>query len=142
MNSDPTSEDGELAMSNDDNVIPDQILGTVTKRLRDEDGKWIGPWTNNPLTDTWMYENIFIQFDSEGHHQQAMKEISDHQTEDSAIPQDDSYITTHSGKHRCITTKGWSFLVEWTMGSSDWVPVKNLKESYPVQVAEYTITNK
>eukprot|EP00957_Ditylum_brightwellii_P190529 14502537-Ditylum_brightwellii.AAC.1 len=43
--------------------------------------------------------------------------------------------------HR-ITTKGWSFLVECSDGSSDCVPLKDLKESYPVQVAECAIANR
>jgi hypothetical protein len=40
------------------------------------------------------------------------------------------------------TTKGWFLLVEWKDGSSQWVPLTDLKESYPVQVAEYAHNNK
>jgi len=32
--------------------------------------------------------------------------------------------------------------VQWKDGSSDWVPLKDLKESYPIQVAEYAVANK
>jgi hypothetical protein len=41
-----------------------------------------------------------------------------------------------------MTTKGWKLLVEWKDGSTDWLPLKDLKESYPVQVMEYAVTNK
>jgi Reverse transcriptase (RNA-dependent DNA polymerase) len=40
------------------------------------------------------------------------------------------------------TTKGWKLLVNWKDGTSDWVPLADLKESYPVQVAEYAVNNK
>jgi hypothetical protein len=41
-----------------------------------------------------------------------------------------------------MTTKGWKLLVGWKDGTTDWLPLKDLKESYPVQVAEYTVVNK
>jgi hypothetical protein len=37
------------------------------------------------------------------------------------------------------TTKGWQLLAEWRDGSLD---LADLKESYPVQVAEYAVNNK
>ena len=39
------------------------------------------------------------------------------------------------------TSRGWKLLVEWKEGVSDWIPLKDLKESYPVQVAEYAVAN-
>jgi hypothetical protein len=33
-------------------------------------------------------------------------------------------------------------LVSWKIGSSDWIPLKELKEANPVEVAEYGIANK
>jgi hypothetical protein len=41
-----------------------------------------------------------------------------------------------------MTTKGWKLLIEWRDGTTDWLPLKDLRESYPVQVAEYTVANK
>ena len=35
------------------------------------------------------------------------------------------------------TTIGWKFLCDWKDGSQTWVPLKLLKESNPVEVAEY-----
>ena len=40
------------------------------------------------------------------------------------------------------TTRGWSLLVSWKDGSSDWVPLQALKDAYPVQIAEYAVANK
>ena len=36
-----------------------------------------------------------------------------------------------------MTTKGWYFLVQWCDGQESWVPLKELKESNPVELAEY-----
>jgi hypothetical protein len=41
-----------------------------------------------------------------------------------------------------MTTKGWKLHLEWKDGTTDWLPLKDLKESYPVQVAEYAVANK
>ena len=50
----------------------------------------------------------------------------------------DKYFTTLSGTKRTRqTTQGWRFLVEWSNGSRQWIDLKLLKESNPVQVAEY-----
>jgi hypothetical protein len=41
-----------------------------------------------------------------------------------------------------MTTKGWKLLIEWKDGTTDCLPLKDLKESYLVQVAEYAVANK
>ena len=35
------------------------------------------------------------------------------------------------------TTCGWKFLVLWKDGSETWVPLRDMKESHPIEVAEY-----
>ena len=40
------------------------------------------------------------------------------------------------------TTKGWQLLVQWKDRSTSWTPLKDLKESNPVEVAEYAVANK
>jgi hypothetical protein len=53
------------------------------------------------------------------------------------ITQQDAFITTRSGtKRRKETTKGWEILVQWKDGSTTWVMLKDMKNSYPVQLAE------
>ena len=52
----------------------------------------------------------------------------------------DKYITTKTGTKRMRqTTVGWKFLVEWANSSRQWIDLKILKESNPLQVAEYAI---
>ena len=37
-------------------------------------------------------------------------------------------------KKRKITTKGWDLKVEWKNGTSSWIPLKDLKESNPIEI--------
>ena len=38
-----------------------------------------------------------------------------------------------------MTTRGWKLQVEWKDGSISWVPLKDLKASNPVELAEYAL---
>ena len=40
-----------------------------------------------------------------------------------------------------MTTRCWSIKVEWKDGSVSWVPLKDLKASNPVELAEYAVAN-
>ena len=37
------------------------------------------------------------------------------------------------------TTKGWELYVRWKDGSGDWIKKKDLKYSYPVPLADYSV---
>ena len=57
---------------------------------------------------------------------------------DDAVEKQDAFITNNYGrKSRTITTKGWDFLINWKDGSQSWVPLKDIKESNPIEVSEY-----
>ena len=43
------------------------------------------------------------------------------------------------GLVRRETTKGWEIFVQWNDGSTTWEALKDMKECYPVQVAEYAV---
>ena len=78
--------------------------------------------------------------DEEGHRQLLMNEIIDHRKNDDAIEREDAFYTTRQGtKRRKMTTKGWELCVQWKDGSSNWIALKDLKHSYPVELAEYSI---
>lgn len=132
-------------------------LGTVIKRAKGFDGKPFGSQhSSNPIFDTRDYvvefaslltllisENMISQVDSEGHDYLLMKEIVDHRSNEAALKIADGYVLCKNGQHRPkITTNGWELCVEWKEGSTDWIKLKDLKESYPVQVAEYAVANK
>ena len=50
---------------------------------------------------------------------------------------------TNSGLDRKIrTTKGWELYVRRKDGSGEWIKMKDLKYSYPVPLADYSVVNK
>ena len=52
-----------------------------------------------------------------------------------------SIVISASGTGRkLITTRGWQFLCRWKGGSKNWVALEDLKESYPVKVADFAIS--
>ena len=69
-----------------------------------------------------------------------LKEISDHTKDRSAVHIDDGFVS--GTQQRRWTTKGWKLLVEWRDGTTTWVPLKELKDSNPIEVAEYAVANK
>jgi hypothetical protein len=134
---------------------------TVIGRKRDHDGRPVGRRHANPLLDTRLYEvefpdgsteaiaanliaeNMLSQVDDEGRSYAVMSEIVDHRTNGHALSKDDGYVEDKRGKrHPRITTRGWELQVEWRDGSTTWVPLSELKESNPIQVAEYAVANK
>ena len=55
-----------------------------------------------------------------------------------AVSKDDAKVVTCRGRQRLrITTCGWKLLVRWKDGSESWIHLKDLKESHPVELAEY-----
>jgi hypothetical protein len=82
-------------------------------------------------------ENLFSQADSEGNQYVLMREISNHRKDETSVPTSDGWVEMPNGrKFRKKTTRGWQLLVEWKEGGSDWISLKDLKESYLVEVAE------
>jgi hypothetical protein len=48
---------------------------------------------------------------------------------------DQGWMQTRSGKKtRQKTTKGWQLLVSWKDGTTDWLPLKELKVSNPIEL--------
>ena len=145
-------------------IIPSdgiKLPGTVKRQKIDEDGKPIGRSHNNPILDTRVYEiefedgrvreyaanlvaeNIYAQVDSEGREYQLLEDICDHKSDGSAVQKADGMIQGKNGNlHKKKTTKGWQLLVNWKDGSSSWEPLKDLKESNPIEVAQYAVMNQ
>ena len=131
-------------------------FGRVVKRLRDKDGLPIGTANDNPILDSRLYEiefsdghrtslaanviaeNFFAQVDPEGNRHVLFSEIIDHRTNGQQVHLKDEFVVTKMGTHRRReTTKGWEILIQWKDGSSTWVALKDAKEAYPGQLAEY-----
>ena len=138
-------------------VLQAQVVG----RKRDANGNPVGRAHSNPILDTREYEvefsdgsrdvytanliaeNMYSQVDDEGRHFALLSDIIDHKSDGKAVASDDGFFVDWHGKQqRRITTKGWKLLVEWKDGTSSWVPLADMKEAFPIDVAEYAVSNK
>jgi hypothetical protein len=140
----------------------EELKAKVKARKHDADGLPLGKRHANPLLDTREYEvefpdgsvdfftantiaeNIFSQVDQEGRRSYSILDsIVDHRKNGHALSKDDGLFTTKSGrKVPKRTTRGWELQCMWKDGTTSWLPVKDLKESNPIEVAEYAISNK
>ncbi|CAJ1938463.1 unnamed protein product [Cylindrotheca closterium] len=128
----------------------------VKRRIVDENGRPIGVASSNQLLDTRQYEvdyadggteifaanilaeNLLAQVDEHGHKHRLMEEISDHRKTAKAITKSAGSMLLPSGRTRKRqTTAGWELHVIWKNGSSNWVTLKDMKESFPLEVADY-----
>jgi hypothetical protein len=69
-----------------------------------------------------------------------MEGIIDHKTDGHAVAPADMYIKHGRNKKVRKTTKGWHLCVEWKDGTTSWERLADLKESNPVEIAEYAAT--
>ena len=86
--------------------------------------------------------DYFIQIHGEGNCQVLFDEIKLCRTYGKEIKQQDATVVTSQGtnKRRQGESKiRWELLVQWKDKSTTWITLKDTKESYPVQVAEYAV---
>jgi hypothetical protein len=142
----------ELTLPQGEKMMNAKVIG----RHKDKNGNIIGSFNENPILNTIVYdvefpdgamkqyaanliaENMYSQVDSEGHHYSLLDSIIDYGTDGNAVPLGKEYVITKRGRKRLRqTTAGWKLLVLWKGGSKQWIPLKDLKESNPVEVAEF-----
>jgi hypothetical protein len=111
-------------------------LDTSLYDVEFDDGR-VGTYSANVIA-----ENIFEQVDTEGNVHVLFDDIINHRKGTDAIAIDDGYVIYNQRRTPKRTTRGWSLLVQWKDGSTDWVPLKDLKESNPLQVADYAVANQ
>ena len=134
------------------------MRGTVMRRARDHEGELVGVANRNPLLDSREYEieypdgtvdiltanaiaeSLYSRVDAEGREHMLMQEIIEHRFDGNLLPKDDLYLPNSNQMRR--TTKGCQLLVSWKDGTSSWIPLADMKDSYPVEVAEYAVGNK
>jgi hypothetical protein len=133
----------------------------VKGRSKDKSGSTIGSYDPNPLLNSIIYdvefpdgvvkqyaantiaENMYSQVDHEGHSQSLLKSIIDYKKDGHAVTKSNMYIHTKSGQRRLRkTTIGWKLLVQFRDGSEQWIPLKVLKETNPVDVAEFAVARE
>jgi len=127
----------------------------VKERARDEDGRLVGEAHSNPFLDTRKYvvefpdgevteytanlisEGMLSQCDASGYDVKLMEAIIDHKKDGNAVEDADRYVYNRGRRYHKKTTAGWKLCVQWKGGLTSWIKLADLKESYPVAVAEY-----
>ena len=132
----------------------------VVKRARGKDGKYVGTANTNPLLDSRKYlvrfktgdeeeyaaneivEKIYAMCDSQGRQYQLIDDIVEHPCTSAVLPEEAATVTVNGKQSFVQTTKGWEFLVQWKIGEATWIPLKDLKKSNPIELAEYVLSRK
>jgi hypothetical protein len=131
---------------------------TVLRCKHDANGNPIGIANRNPLLDSRVFEvqfqdghieeyaantiaeNLYSQVDDDGYHHRLFDQLIDHRKTADAMSIEDMYTTSHNGnRSKNRTTKGWEICVRWIDGSTSWEALRNIKESHPVELAEYAM---
>ncbi len=140
---------------------PDNVAtrATVIRRKTDHLGNLLGKAHANPLLDTREYEvqledgkydsyfantiaeNLFSQCDAEGREFNMIRDIIGHKTNVHAIAREDGYHMRGNHQQPMKTTAGWKIEVKFTNGTTAWLPLKDVKGSNPIELAEYAILN-
>ena len=136
----------------------EMVNGKVIQRTIGPDGKVTGTYDNNPFLNSIIYdvefpdgqvkeyaaniiaENMLTQVDSHVMSITLMEAIVDHRKDDEkALQHHNKYVQTKKGRrHLRKTMKGWELLIKWKDKSESWIKLVDMKNSYPVEVAEYT----
>ena len=116
------------------------LEGVVANRKRYSTGRYIGKSNPNPIMDTRIFtvkfgedeyrdfsanvilENLYDQVDDQANSYSILKGITSHRKSDAALRPEDAWMSTASGvRKRKITTKCWTFHVEWEDGTTTWL---------------------
>ena len=99
------------------------LTGTVKRQKTDELGEPTGRWNDNPILDTRTYyvefpdgaeleytantiaENMWAQCDIDGNQWLLMEGIVDHRKDETALTEDNGYVSVNGRQHRVKTTK-------------------------------------
>ena len=85
---------------------------------------------------------MISQVDSEGHHYQVLKDISDHSACVSSLKRSDVFMRSRGENlHGKKTTRGWKLEVEWKDGTLSLMPLKDIKSSNPIELAGYLLAD-
>jgi hypothetical protein len=132
--------------------------GRVVRRKRDRDGAILGTRNDNPILDTRVYEvvfedgevteyganviaeNMWAQCDLDGNQQVLMDAIIDCQIDDDAVKPVDAFVYVNGRRYPKKTTRGVYLCVQWKDGSTSWERLADVKESYPIEVAEFAVS--
>ena len=76
-----------------------------------------------------------------GYNYSLLFDIIGHRKDDTAITKENGYYQIRSGiKRKVNTTKLWDLCVRWETGETSYISLKDIKDSYSIEVAEYVFS--
>jgi hypothetical protein len=156
-----TPEMGDNYLNTEISVLQGGTLmkGRVTSQKRDKDGNPVGLANANPILDTHEYtftfddgdetilnanliaEAMYAQCDPDGNQYVLLDSIIDHRRLDTAIrPSDQKVVRPDGWTYMKRSTIGWQVCCQWKDGSTSWENLADLKDSHPLETAEYAVT--
>jgi len=120
----------------------------IIGRKRDHEGNLVGEYNKNPLLNTRIYlaqfphghimeysanmiaEAVYDTVNDDGYEEQLFHSIVDHQ-----------YNPDMETAPTKFNTKAWRIKIMWQDGSTTWHSLADIKNSFPVQLAEYATEN-
>jgi hypothetical protein len=161
----PDAGDVEVTPEYGDNLLNAEIMlprggvmtkGRVSARKRDRAGMLTGLADPNPILDTRSYivdfadgdqaelsanliaESLYSQCDPDGNQHFLLEGIIDHRRLDNAIKLSDQKSVRPDGRtYLRRSTAGWQLCCQWKDGFTSWETLTDLKQSHPVETAEY-----
>ena len=137
------------------------VAARVFRRSLGPDDNAVGSFNHKMFLDTRIYDIMFMDgmvqqladnrialsmyehVDSEGFTTKIMDQVQRHRKTEEAIEKSDRCIKDSKVRRsRRITTKGYGLLTKFGDGSESWIPLSDLKEYNPLEIAEYAISNK
>ncbi|KAI2506535.1 Reverse transcriptase (RNA-dependent DNA polymerase) [Fragilaria crotonensis] len=154
---DPDTYDPYIGASVNLPIGDRMVNAKVRERKRAPDGSLTGKAHKNPILDTRTYQvefpdgqfaevsantiaqSMYAMCDTEGNQYLLLAGIIGHRKDESALDRADAFIQKGSNRHVRKTTKGWKLCVEWKDGTTSWERLADLKESNPVELADYAV---
>ena len=85
---------------------------------------------------TVIAENLYSQVNTKGNEYLSFKAIVHHDSNDEAVKCTDKKFINGE---RQITMIGWELLCKMSDGTTQWLPLKDVKESNPVETAKHAV---
>ncbi len=95
------------------------------------------------MSTNLIAEAMYAQCDPDRNQYVLLDSIINHKRLDSAIrPLDQKVVQPNGCTYLRHSTIGWQLCCQWKEGSTSWESLADLKESHPIETAEYTVTKE
>jgi hypothetical protein len=90
-----------------------------------------------------LSEHLYSQVDKEGRQHRIFKEIFNHRKNKNVLDKADGFRLLPNGQQVPKKSESrWDLEAEWKDGTTSWLPLKELKETNGVEVAQYARDNR